>query len=113
MEPETIAFVEDWWADLFGCSRDEMWSGVHVGRHAKLAGCPGSFLAWRSTGVHVSLPSSFGDEEAETLAAQGLSSLVDDESWRVWAGNQGLTPIGPSVHAYPRRGPRSRPRLVA
>ena len=100
MKPETVAFVEDWWAELFGVSHDDLWHGVHVSRHAKLDDYPGTFVAWRSTGVHVSVPSTLTDEDVESLAAQGLPSLVDEEFWRVWAGNRGLSVIGPSVHAY-------------
>ena len=115
MDPETITFVERAWVDLSGCSRGELWSGAHVGRHATLADHPGTFVARRSTGVRVSLPSSFGDEATETLAAQGLSSLVDDDICRVWAGDRGSPLIGPSVHAhlppYPRAsGPRPASR---
>jgi GNAT superfamily N-acetyltransferase len=50
--------------------------------------------------VHVSLPATVGDAEAGSLTAQGVSSLTDEDFWRVWAGDRGLTVIGPSSHAY-------------
>ena len=100
MRPETVAFVEDWWAELFGCSHDDLWRGVHVARHAKLADYPGTFVARRGGGVHVSVASSLTGAEFESLAAQGLSTLTDEAFWRVWAGDRGLSVIGPSIHAY-------------
>ena len=100
MRPETVAFVEAWWAALFGVPRDDLWRGVHVARHAKLDDYPGTFVAWQGSGVHVSVPSTVNDADVESLAAQGLSTLADDGFWRVWAGDRGLSVIGPSVHAY-------------
>jgi RimJ/RimL family protein N-acetyltransferase len=97
---ETRAFVEDWWAEMFGCPDDRLWQGVHVARHAKLGDYGGAWVAWRDTGVHVSLPVSVTDEDADSLAAQGFERLTDPEFWRAWGAGRGWVLVGPSVHAY-------------
>ena len=100
MRAETRAFVDDWWAENFGCPRADLWQGVQVRRHARLGDYPGFWVAWRDTGVHVSTPSSISIEEANSLATQGFESLTDPDFWSAYAAERGWVLVGPAVHSY-------------
>ena len=100
MRPETRAFVDDWWAETFGCSGADLWRGVAVRPHARLGGYPGLWVAWRGSGVHVSTPSSMNVEEANSLATQGFDTLSDPDFWSEYAAERGWVLVGPAVHSY-------------
>ena len=99
-QAETRAFVDDWWAENFGCARADLWQGVQVRPHARLGDYSGFWVAWRDTGVHVSTPSSVSIEEANSLATQGFDCLTDPDFWSAYAVERGWGLVGPAVHSH-------------
>ena len=100
MRADTRAFVEDCWAEIFGCGRNDLWVGTQVTGHAGLGEYPGVWVAWRDAGVHVSLPTTVAPHEAESLATQGIETLADPAWWSTFAADRGWVLVGPAVHAY-------------
>ena len=100
MRADTRAFVEDCWAEIFGCGRNDLWVGTQVNGHAGLGEYPGVWVAWRDAGVHVSLPTTVTPHEAESLATQGIETLADPAWWSTFAADRGWVLVGPAVHAY-------------
>jgi RimJ/RimL family protein N-acetyltransferase len=100
MRAETRAFVDDWWAETFACPRADLWQGVRVRPHARLADYAGFWVAWRDSGVHVSTPSSVSAEEADSLATQGFRALTDPHFWSTYGAARGWVLVGPAVHSY-------------
>ena len=101
-------FVDDWWAETFGCARADLWQGVQVRPHARLGDYPGFWVAWRDTGVHVSMPSSVSVEEANSLATQGFE-CTDRPGLLVGVRRGARLGDGRAGRPLlPRRGPRGR-----
>ncbi len=103
MQADSWARVEGWWADLFGCSEAQLWQGLSVTEHAGLTGYEGIFVAHRSTGCHVSLPTWVDARTRESLSQQGISHITDPAFWMQLPKTAALSVIGPSVHSYTDR----------
>jgi RimJ/RimL family protein N-acetyltransferase len=97
--------VERAWAGLLGVGEQSLWRGVHVSGHAGLGDYPGIVVAARDSGCHVSLPSRFPAEEAESLAGQEVSRLIDASFWRTLPATSDRDVLGPSIHAYTDEDP--------
>lgn len=100
MQADSWARVQGWWADLFGCGKAQLWQGLSVTKHAGLTGYEGIFVAHRSTGCHVSLPSWVDARTRESLSQQGMSRITDPDFWMQLPETAALSVIGPSVHSY-------------
>jgi GNAT superfamily N-acetyltransferase len=100
MQADSWARVQGWWAGLFGCGKAQLWQGLSVTEHVGLTGYEGIFVAHRSTGCHVSLPSWVDARTRESLSQQGISRITDPAFWRDLPETAALSVIGPSVHGY-------------
>lgn len=100
MQADSWARVQRWWADLFGCEKAQLWQGLSVRQHVGLTGYEGIFVAQRSTGCHVSLPSWVEARTRESLSQQGISRITNSAFWAQLPETAALAVIGPSVHGY-------------
>jgi GNAT superfamily N-acetyltransferase len=102
----TLSALNDYYTDLFGIDRASLWHGVTVRRHTgRLQGFEGYYVAWRSGGVHVSMPLSGGFQVTGALSTAVVDTLQNPDFWREFAATRGLQVIGPSTHAYLDRDP--------
>lgn len=114
MQRQAVDQVDDWWSDLFGIDRDEVWRAVTVTvqTHTRLEGYEGFFVAWRAEGVHVSLPAAADPAIAVALASAGLPALQTPDYWASFAASVHGRLIGPSTHHYLDVDPGTDDRVV-
>jgi hypothetical protein len=106
MRAGTRAFLDDLWAGNPGCPHADLRQRAQVRPHARLVDCPGFWVAWRATGVHVSTPSSVSKKDANSLATQGFESLTDPGPWSAYAAERGWVLVGPALHSNLDEDPR-------
>lgn len=101
MHDGTRSALEDYYAQLFGIDRREVWQAVTVRRHVnKLEDYEGYYVASRPGGTHVSVPGSTGQDVLESLGTEPATVLRSPTFWEAFAATRGLRVIGPSTHAY-------------
>lgn len=98
---------------LFGCAKPLLWQGLSVEPHAGLGDYQGIFVAARSTGCHISLPTWADSALRESLSRQGISHLCEPGLWHQHPATARLSMLGPSVHSYTDKDPGGQPHDVA
>lgn len=100
VQRQTEEYLHQWWADRFTIERPAVWASVSARPHGMLGDYPGFFVAWRDTGVHVSLPAGVDPGVERELAGHAVKDLQQPEFWHDFAAVRGLEVIGPSTHLY-------------
>lgn len=101
MHAATLSALNDYYTDVFGIDEVSLWQKATVRTHSgRLQGYEGYYVAWRSDGVHVSVPSSGGSEVIRLLSAETVDTLQNRDFWREFAADRELQVVGPSTHAY-------------
>jgi GNAT superfamily N-acetyltransferase len=112
MRSETLARVDEWWADLLGIDATSAWqTSTLTWPHARLGDFSGWFVAWRhdgdsgAHGVHVSAPAVAARADLDVVSAASPETLQSVGFWAELAQRTGGTLRGPSVHHYLDRDP--------
>lgn len=106
MHAATLSALDDYYANMFGIDEASLWQGVTVRTHSgRLQGYEGYYVAWRSDGVHVSMPSSGDSAVTRSLSTETVDTMQNPDFWQTFAVDRGLQVIGPSTHAYLDRDP--------
>lgn len=100
MRRQTEDHLHRWWAELFGIEPSAVWASVSARPHGLLGDYPGFFVAWRDTGVHVSLPAGVDPGVEREVAGLAVEDLQQPEFWHDFAAARGIEVIGPSTHLY-------------
>ncbi len=78
MHAATLSALNDYYTDLFGIDEASLWQGSTVRTHSgRLQGYEGYYVAWRSDGVHVSMPPSGGSEVTRSLSTETVDTLQE------------------------------------
>jgi hypothetical protein len=112
VQRQAVDLVDEWWADVFGIAREQVWRAVTVRPHTRLSGYEGFFVAWREAGVHVSLPAAAEPVATASLTTAGLRALQTSEYWASLATSVQGRLIGPSTHHYLDTDPGPDERVV-
>ena len=88
MHAATLSALNDYYTDVFGIDEVSLWQGATVRTHSgRLQGYEGYYVAWRSDGVHVSVPSSGGSEVIGFLSAETVDTSESGLLARVRRGS--------------------------
>lgn len=103
LKPESQQLVDAWWADLFGVPAADLWTGVRIVQHRRLAEYEGVVAARRGDGIEVSVPSDLDPAIVRAIRAAGMGErgrgpLGDVTWWKRVAPS--WTVVGPSRHHY-------------
>jgi RimJ/RimL family protein N-acetyltransferase len=113
VQRQTDEYLHQWWADLFGIDPAAVWASVSARPHGRLGDYPGFFVAWRDTGLHVSLPAGVEPGVERGLAGHAVEDLQQREFWHDFAAGRDLEVIGPSTHLYLDADPGGSPGVTA